>query len=124
MSRKTKKHDSCTLWFCDEPHYGRGLCARHYQNWLRSGYPLPSQANDLRNVLEVVSVMRDIIEKFSDVEVAYDIQDGVYTCRYCGESNSTPDDIDHKDNCPILEGEIVIDSTVTTPPQDEFSYEF
>ncbi|MFB6182188.1 MAG: hypothetical protein ABEJ24_04820 [Candidatus Magasanikbacteria bacterium] len=29
----------CELEGCDDPHEARGLCKRHYQQWLRAGKP-------------------------------------------------------------------------------------
>ena len=80
---------NCTLWFCDEPHYGRGLCARHYQNWLRSGNPLPKQNKDLKVVLRVLDNFRDATFKLLAPKYVYEAietEDGVgLRCRYCGK---------------------------------------
>lgn len=36
---KEEKMSKCELEGCDDPHEARGLCKRHYQQWLRAGKP-------------------------------------------------------------------------------------
>ncbi len=35
------KHEKCTIKGCDRPHYAKGLCTRHYQQWRKGKISLP-----------------------------------------------------------------------------------
>lgn len=128
MAGRHKSHETCTLWFCDEPHYGRGLCATHYQNWLRSGKPLPSRAVDLRAVLIAVDKLSGAIDAFINSQNNYLItKDGEVIvqcrCKYCGSIAQYIQNIQHEDNCPVLIGERLIPGTKNAPTKEEYNYD-
>lgn len=33
----------CSVQGCDQKHFGKGFCRRHYENWKRTGDPVPRQ---------------------------------------------------------------------------------
>jgi hypothetical protein len=128
MAGRHNKFEYCTLWFCSEPHYGRGLCAKHYQNWLRTRDPLPEQADDLRVVLSVVDTFREVVSAFLRSNNAYYIvKDGEFTveskCKFCGGSSQYIAGIKHDESCPVYLAENLLASTQTTPPSDKYTYE-
>ena len=122
------KFEECTVYFCSEPHYSRGLCARHYQNWLRTGRYLPKQAHDLRYVMGVVDQFREITFDLLSGSSVYMVKmDGDLTilcrCRYCGEEATHKQHVRHTEGCPVSRAQDLLEDTVTYPPEDEFPYD-
>lgn len=128
MAGRHNKYETCTLWFCDEPHYGRGLCAKHYQNWLRTGNPLPEQANDLRFVLDVVDTFRDTLRALIAENNGYLVTtDGILTvlckCKFCGKEAQYKHEVEHAEGCPVMSAETLLAHTESNPPEDKYTYE-
>ncbi len=128
MAGRHAKFEVCTLWFCDEPHYGRGLCARHYQNWLRTRNPIPATASDTRNALIAVETFRKILSDMLEGNNAYHVtMDGEITiqcrCRYCGIQSRYKHTVMHKQDCPVRLAEEMLYLTAYNPPEDEFTYD-
>jgi hypothetical protein len=130
---KYPKYKKCTLWFCPEKHYGRGLCANHYQNFLRGGGPLPAGAVDLITVLRKVDEFRVVLQNvIGTVSVMTRIRvSGQLVglrCNSCNAEITVEDGVDafpleaHAVGCPIAAAQIILDETVSSPPDDYYSY--
>jgi hypothetical protein len=118
---RAASYDRCTLWHCDMPHYSRGLCARHYQSWRRTGSPISNRTEDLQRILDTVEQARELLIELSDDYVIsvenHNIGSGIYSgmCRYCltggvWPSSSEPN-IVHKDFCPVKRARDLIKMT-------------
>jgi hypothetical protein len=128
MAGRHSKFLVCTLWFCNEPHYGRGLCARHYQNWLRTRNPLPDRSNDLRYALTAVDQYSEVARDFMSGNNAYLVtMDGDTTvsckCRFCGQQSRYKHTVVHEKDCVVRRAEELVIKTQSKPPEDEFTYE-
>lgn len=112
MSRPMK-YDRCTLWFCEEPHYGRGYCARHYQNLLRWGSPLPRQGEDLRRALTSLEELKKVA-----AHLAYNFTMSWCVCKMCGAVGRNPESVIHEDGCPVTLMDIIVRETTNLPNFD------
>ena len=60
---------SCSLWWCNDKHYARGFCHRHYSNLLKHGTPIPPIQRDLYNALNAVIVLRLALKDCNPVDI-------------------------------------------------------
>lgn len=118
---RPKRFEQCVIWYCKEAHYGRGFCARHYQNWLRNGDPVPELDRDLHYVLSAVERFHELMEKLTDENLSFqrimggnDVES--YRCRYCGgEGKELHAHSWHNPNCPYVESLLLIEETTSAP---------
>lgn len=58
---RPKMGKRCSLWFCHDKHYAKGLCHRHYSMMIQHGQPLSPKNKDAHYMLAKVMDMRDLI---------------------------------------------------------------
>lgn len=113
MSRKIT-YGECTIWYCNSPHYSRGLCSRHYHLWLRTGKVINARSEDVPVILKVLEEAKEVMADFikSAVELDDDAHD---VCRIClasaeWEGGERPV-VEHRDSCPVKRAQAIIAKT-------------
>lgn len=74
----------CGLWWCNEKHYSRGYCGRHYQQYRRNGTPLSRRTPEVTIFYEKVEELSLVIQEIILSNGEYEDKDGTTRCLYCG----------------------------------------
>lgn len=135
MSRAAN-YDKCRLWFCDADHYGRGVCARHYQSFMRrkrgssnNGYSYSPHTKELFTLLWSIKQFREVARVLSSdeqvlgpsfVDAGYPNLDA-RECRIC-HANILVDPsgkhmTSHRQDCPVRLAENMLDYTAVGPEE-------
>lgn len=132
MSR-VSTYEKCRLWFCNGVHYGRGLCDRHYQSFMRSRLKdgLTSgqspRSRDLFVILNAVKDFRAVVAELTANSLVLgpiikDENTGlVYSkCLLCGATilvGGYEGVVQHTEDCPVARGRELLERTAIGPEE-------
>ena len=80
---REKLGKSCTLWFCNDPHYAHGLCHRHYMNVRKYGTSISPKNSDLITVLNMINVLQGLLPNDVEAPVLEGTQNAINIVAKC-----------------------------------------
>lgn len=133
MSRAST-YENCRLWFCNDEHYGRGLCARHYQWFMRrkragEGNGYSPHTRELFTLLQAIKEFRKIAKELSTDNLVLGpifVQEGYpgfefRECKVCGAvlliGNDGTKKTPHNPGCPVERAETMLNYTEMGPEE-------
>lgn len=131
MSRSST-YEKCQLWFCNDDHYGRGLCARHWQSFVRSKRAIADGATPLsRDLFVLLSTIKEFREIVRELTMEERVLGPIFMeinapglefrhCYFCGSAILTDNGkamTSHKPDCPVGRSKYLLEMTANGPEE-------
>lgn len=96
---------SCSVWWCDKPHYALGYCKAHLTAVKRFGTPYGKKLEEFARIDDTITIGR----KIATVALAVAETSLTGICPYCGANTITEEE--HEKDCIYNWCKIFLEST-------------